>query len=617
MVINAHTSPSSRKWGLLVILFCILLICTSFVSAVCDDRDYHCQIQELKKENEKLEKQVSTLAACSPNDYNCRLTQLEQKDAALEEEINNIYFNLDFIYEIFDFIICDQMNLCGEQIACFEDLECGTNEESEPFCDDNDDVSIEITQNICQNAGTVDSLCDIEMDTQLVEDCQYGCEDAECLPPPEEEQVVVFRTSIADGDYYNTLSNAWIAVDRDHDGSLEGYGLRARSSWSNSRCFAQDACGSGIYPCVLVMTPTTDKVIDYNNVDMVVVCDEKSHKQVYYKLGDSDADDAELASEPTEPYSSNEREMLGDGSLPPSPQSNAWSPLAGLPVVMGNLVAENIDGKIYAGIGGSNQGSGRFFSYNPQSNTWTELAKHSEIYNRASAEYHGNLYAFGGVEHAGPLSNAASYDPSTNAWASIPSMPQMSTLQEGNAALVNGKIYVMGGAPTFGPNAGTNANQVYNIQTNTWETKSPMPRNRQLHAIAAVGNKIYVFSGQDKSGAAPNEIVTYDVIDVYDTTTNSWNTLSVKTPRKLASPAIAVIGSNIYLIGGKDFGLNAMSNKVYAFDTQTKTFEEKTQMPTARQGPAAAVHNGLIYVVGGNDDFVNLNTFEVYNPTLD
>src|SRR3990172_10815605 len=71
-----------------------------------------------------------------------------------------------------------------------------------------------------------------------------------------------------------------------------------------------------------------------------------------------------------------------------------------------------------------------------------------------------------------------------NTWESRASMP--GAVEGGGAAVVGGKIYVMGGS----------ANYVYDPETDTWTAKKPMPTSRQGFGIAVYQNKIYTLGGR-------------------------------------------------------------------------------------------------------------------------
>jgi N-acetylneuraminic acid mutarotase len=140
------------------------------------------------------------------------------------------------------------------------------------------------------------------------------------------------------------------------------------------------------------------------------------------------------------------------------------------------------------------------------------------------------------------------------------------------AAVVNGKIYVIGGA---GPdNKPVPSVHVYDPATGTWAALASMPTARALFGAAAVGGTIYAVGGTtiglDKvashmtvsavggkidaigGGLPPRSRggpKLLPVLEVYDTGTNRWTTAAdPPTPRGVLSSS--VVDGRIYVMGG-------------------------------------------------------------------
>jgi N-acetylneuraminic acid mutarotase len=148
------------------------------------------------------------------------------------------------------------------------------------------------------------------------------------------------------------------------------------------------------------------------------------------------------------------------------------------------------------------------------------------------------------------------------------------------------------------------------LQENSWVEKAPMPTARGYLDAAVVNGKIYAIGGGGPIGT--NE--------EYDPATDMWTTKS-PMPTSEQSFAIAVFQDKIYCIGGLPYG-NTGLNQVY--DPATDTWTTKTPLPTARYGLQANVVDGKIYLMGGvklnedyNQGFRLLNITEVYDPSSD
>ncbi len=110
-----------------------------------------------------------------------------------------------------------------------------------------------------------------------------------------------------------------------------------------------------------------------------------------------------------------------------------------------------------------------------------------------------------------------------------------------NAAVVDGKIYTISGGALTGTVKDT---EMYDPETDTWTTKTPLPTNRLYFASAAYGDKIYCIGGTTEPK------IFLGLNEVYDTLTDSWaNMTAMPTPR--CSLQANVVNGKIYLIGGQ------------------------------------------------------------------
>ena len=192
-----------------------------------------------------------------------------------------------------------------------------------------------------------------------------------------------------------------------------------------------------------------------------------------------------------------------------------------------------------------------------------------------------------------PLVNATE-----NSWATMSQMP--TERFSFGIAIVNNRIFAIGGALATESGELTAANEAYDPATNTWTKRAPMPTPRYGCAATTYENMIYVFGG------GTNESYT-NKTEVYDPVTNTWETkASMPTARILLQAN--VVGDKIYLIGGYD---NLTLNEVY--DPITDTWTTKTSIPTGVSAYASAVFDNKIYVIGGT----STNITQIYDPKTD
>lgn len=190
-----------------------------------------------------------------------------------------------------------------------------------------------------------------------------------------------------------------------------------------------------------------------------------------------------------------------------------------------------IGGEVYVagGIAGSST-TNRTAKYDPETNTWTELAPMPQGRNHAASATDGKkLYVFGGRGPGSGDSNAVAdgfdtvqvYDPATNAWRS--SLDAGSTLVPlpqarggtGKAVFHGGEFYVMGGETKSGSGATTDGVyarvDVYDPSENGWRQAAPMPTARHGVYPVLAGGRISLAAGGVKAGYSGSTVLeTYN-----------------------------------------------------------------------------------------------------------
>jgi len=218
----------------------------------------------------------------------------------------------------------------------------------------------------------------------------------------------------------------------------------------------------------------------------------------------------------------------------------------------------------------------------------------------SGAVVNNKIYVIGGD---GYLTNNEEYTPATNTW--LPKAPMPTNRVRCAGAAVNGIIYMMGGLNN--PANIIAVNEAYDPAQDTWSAKAPMPTARESFFVCTVNSKIYAIGGEVVSGSATN------VCEEYTPVSNTW--LS-KTPMPLPrlEGASCVFNNKIYVFGGTD-NSGAYLDRVEIYDPSTDTWVVGAPMPTPRKGVAACLLNGKIYVFGGavpNNNPVDNN--EEYDP---
>ena len=242
-----------------------------------------------------------------------------------------------------------------------------------------------------------------------------------------------------------------------------------------------------------------------------------------------------------------------------SATSNEWRNASSLPITINHGNAATVDGKIYVlgGLNGSTDWTpfGNCYEYDPREDTWKTLPSMPNGTGRGASAvgvYGSTIYLAGGLTELNLITGAqptvgtvTSYNTRTQKWTTLPSLPEG---RDHVGGVVIGDIfYVVGGRVNGVPNV---RNTVFAMDlscSNTkWIEKATMPTARGGLSIAAIGCKIYTFGGEGNR-AVPTGI--FDNVEVYDTVSDSWETLP-PMPFPRHGTNAASIGSRIYIPGG-------------------------------------------------------------------
>jgi len=196
-------------------------------------------------------------------------------------------------------------------------------------------------------------------------------------------------------------------------------------------------------------------------------------------------------------------------------------------------------------------------------------------------------------------------EPSQERWDSLAPMPTART--EIAVAAIGEKIYVIGGFDRS--SSATDIVEVYNTITNTWHSASSLPVKLHHIGAASFSNEVYVVGGY-LEGWTPT-----DSLFIYNPEKDSWRNAE-SMPTKRGALTVQFVDGVLYAVGGAD-QIALTTNEMY--DLQTDTWQRKDSMPTGREHLASSVVNGKIYVIGGRVMTLssNLGTNEAYDPKTD
>lgn len=223
-----------------------------------------------------------------------------------------------------------------------------------------------------------------------------------------------------------------------------------------------------------------------------------------------------------------------------SPDTDAWTRLADMPVPLMNMEAVCLASEAGAGdliylVGGYNGSAqtNHLQIYDTAGDTW--MATTWPVSGSPMlATWRNQIYAFGGTP--GPSRATWKYDPSSGQWTDdLAPMPVASIY--GSAVTVGDAIYVIGG---YGDQGLTPVVQRYDPAADAWNIQGPaLPDGRMSPAAAWYGDQLLVISGGGRSGDLWSPYQTSLVYDVGAWPEGAWSLLPEAIPTPVVAPAYA------------------------------------------------------------------------------
>ncbi|KAH6941717.1 hypothetical protein HPB50_022928 [Hyalomma asiaticum] len=151
----------------------------------------------------------------------------------------------------------------------------------------------------------------------------------------------------------------------------------------------------------------------------------------------------------------------------------------------------------------------------------------------------------------------------------------------------------------------------------SWTEKAKLPEARAFHGAAVLGDQVYVVGGRDQNGSY------LDTVAVYSPMLNAW-TVVLDLPVALMGAAVLAYEGRIWVLGGVAFDENAASvnnanerllDDVFIVDTRNRRCFKGPSLPFPWAFAAGAVCDGQIWLCGGLTPFENgklVSTSNIY-----
>ncbi len=249
------------------------------------------------------------------------------------------------------------------------------------------------------------------------------------------------------------------------------------------------------------------------------------------------------------------------------------------------------------------------------------------VYGAGVGNDGASVYVVGGYsfQTGGDVTQTVRYDPITNQWTPLTSVPNAVIMASTVYAPVNNKLYVFGGEMA-GSGQIFSTTHIYDVGGNSWSTGAPLPEVRAFMGSGYYNGKIYLVGGYSTANVTPAYAQTWE----YDVLANTWVTKTAM-PQALGGPASAVVNGHLYIIGGRDVSSSAIT-QTYDYDIASDTWFTRTSIPTGVNVPGTAVLGGKVWVIGGGSPFLalagpesaanisapeTLSTTQIYDPIGD
>ncbi|MEP7271427.1 MAG: M36 family metallopeptidase, partial [Acidobacteriota bacterium] len=229
---------------------------------------------------------------------------------------------------------------------------------------------------------------------------------------------------------------------------------------------------------------------------------------------------------------------------------------------------------------------------------WERVRAFAVGVSRAQSAADGNsLYLFGGrtgTTDAATSNAVIRYDPASNTWAGATLTVMPVGLNGGDAANLNGKVFIPGG---FTAAALSSLHNAYDIAANAWLPRAASPVPVYLYSLAtdAAAGAFHLTGGNNGVSGAVATARSYTAAS------DSWTELPAMTTARYSHKS-AIIQGKLYVAGG--VGALGGLTRCEVFDPGTKQWSPIASLNTPRSGAGGfvtqdAAGNPLWFLVGG------------------
>ncbi len=292
-------------------------------------------------------------------------------------------------------------------------------------------------------------------------------------------------------------------------------------------------------------------------------------------------------------------------SVVPHAGTAAWASIANMPTaLMDNAGAADSGTSLVYTLDGTNGTANvnSVYAYDPSADSWSTMANAPTATDSpAAVDINGKIYMANGWDAGGnPTAELDIYDTATDTWTT--GTPNPVPAAGGSAsAVLNGKMYVVGGCNNGNCASPLTAVQVYDPATDSWSSAANYPQPVTFLMCGGIAGKLYCAGGTASSAYATGY--------VYDPSADSWSPIAnipVASGTGLWASGYSTAQDKLLVSGGVTGG--AVTNAGYAYDS---TSDSWSSLPNANDTLYRGAGACGFYRLGGSNGSASVTSAEV------
>lgn len=194
------------------------------------------------------------------------------------------------------------------------------------------------------------------------------------------------------------------------------------------------------------------------------------------------------------------------------------------------------------------------------------------------------ILLLGGLAPAGPSAAVLQFSPAVS--NTVSGVGTLAVPTEDAGATIMGQSAVVFGGLTGEPTAATTTVQTFGPAGA--QVLGHLPHPRIGLSVVSVGGHVYLLGGSDGVTDSP---------DILETTDGRHFSAVTQLPIAVSNPGVAVVGTTIYVVGGKHQGVPIP--QVQAVNLLTATAAVVSTLPVAISDESVFIVGGALFVAGG------------------